>query len=88
MRIGLVNGAACAVIALLLPCGCVSVPAEVEAEFAPPDGRRPNNYALHDAAPAQLETPGAARPGGAATAPPASEAGEDDGSGAAAERRR
>ncbi len=25
-------------------CGCISVPAEVRADFAPPDGQRPNNF--------------------------------------------
>lgn len=28
--------------------GCVSVPAAVKAEFAPPDGKRPNHYAKRE----------------------------------------
>lgn len=30
--------------ALALAAGCVHVPPEVKAEFAPADGRRPNHY--------------------------------------------
>ena len=28
----------------VLLAGCISIPDEVEADFEPPDGRRPNNF--------------------------------------------
>jgi hypothetical protein len=35
-----------AALALAGAAGCISIPPDVEAEFSPPDGKRPNHYHL------------------------------------------